>query len=365
MDRRKFIQRALLSGISLPYLCSAAQAESTAANLEMGADISMLKAIQDTGFKYKLNGKVMPALSIFDANGFSYMRLRLFHTPNGEGPIVNDLKYTIELAQQIKEAGFKYLLDFHYSDTWADPGKQFKPKAWENLSLGKLGREVHDYTKHVISEHNKHLCTPDMVQIGNEIGPGMLWPEGQIHIKGMPPNWNDFTYLLKAGIIGLKRAEPTGRKIDIMIHVAGGGEKEFCNNFYKKMLEYKVPFDAIGVSYYPWWHGTFAKLSDNLKSLSYNFDKNIYIVEATYPFAGDYPIGTCPEVPYPITVQGQADFFAALIKTIKDLNRPNIKGLFYWAPEWVAINGLGTGWGNKTLFDKNGNALPAMKVFKQ
>ena len=145
-----------------------------------GADISLLQRIDDTGYEYKSDGEVKDALEIFKEHGFNYMRLRLFHSPNGRGPVVNSLDYTIKLAKRIKKAELKFLLNLHYSDTWADPGHQWKPKAWEGLSFAELEKAVYEYTKNVIAKCKEEGVLPEMVQVGNEITPGFLWDEGKI-----------------------------------------------------------------------------------------------------------------------------------------------------------------------------------------
>ena len=119
-------------------------------------------------------------------------------------PVINSLDYTVKLAKRIKKANLKFLLDFHYSDTWADPGHQIKPKAWEGLSFPQLEKAVYQYTKDVMIRLREENVFPDMVQIGNEITPGFIWDDGKIYVKDQEPNWKDFTALVKAGVRGVR-----------------------------------------------------------------------------------------------------------------------------------------------------------------
>jgi arabinogalactan endo-1,4-beta-galactosidase len=332
-----------------------------------GGDISLLQRIDDTGYEYKSDGEVKDALEIFKEHGFNYMRLRLFHSPNGRGPVVNSLDYTIKLAKRIKKAEMKFLLNFHYSDTWADPGHQRKPKAWEDLSFAELERAVYEYTKDVIVKFKEEGVLPEMVQVGNEITPGFLWDEGKIYREGKEPNWKDFTTLLKAGVKGVKDAIGEGECVEIMIHVDNGASKAKCRHFYDKMLEYDVPFDVIGVSYYPWWHGTMEELKENLTFMSKTYERDIYVVEAAYPWAWKYPDPERKNLtpPFPVSKEGQANFFKQLLETTRNIPGENVKGVFYWAPEWAAVEGVGRNWGARAMFDNDGCALPVFEVFKE
>ena len=165
---------------------------------------------------------------------------------------------------------------------------------------------------------------------------------------------------------GVKDAVGEGKCVEIMIHVDNGAKKETCRNFYDKMLEYKVPFDVIGVSYYPWWHGTMEELKENLTFMSRTYGRDIYVVEAAYPWAWGYPDPERKDLepPFPVTKEGQADFFEALLETTRNIPGGKVKGVFYWAPEWVAVDGVGRNWGARAMFDNEGRALPVFEVFK-
>jgi beta-galactosidase len=241
----------------------------------LGADISFLPELEAKKVKFSDNGKVGDAIEILKQHGINYVRLRIFHHPKndkGYSPKEGfcDLKNTLAMAKRLKTVGMKFLLDFHYSDYWADPGKQFKPAAWEGLDFPTLTDSLRNYTTYVISELQKQGTTPDMVQIGNEINHGMVWPEGEIG------NLNQLAQLIQAGIDGVKAIN---QQIPIMLHVALGGQQDEANFFYDSMIERGVNFDVIGLSYYPKWHGTLNDLRDNMINMSYKYKQDLILVE--------------------------------------------------------------------------------------
>jgi len=208
-------------------------------------------------------------------HGFNYIRLRIFNEPardSGYSPGKGfcDLEHTKQMAKRIKAAGMKFLLDFHYSDTWADPGKQFKPAAWKNLSFTELKKALYDYTKNVLQELKAQGTLPEMVQVGNEINHGLVWPEGNV------TNVDSMAQLLSAGIAAVKAVDPS---IIIMLHVALGGQNDETVFFFDQMMARKVHFDVIGLSYYPKWHGTLDDLRDNMNDLVRRYNKDIIVVE--------------------------------------------------------------------------------------
>lgn len=320
--------------------------------------------MEDYGGIYKIDGIEKEGLQIFKENGFTWARLRLFHTPEDKGPVCNDLNYTISLARKAKLFGFKLLLNFHYSDTWADPGHQTLPAAWKNLNLDILSDSVYNYTKKVIETMANAEVQPDMVQIGNEINNGMMWPQGKLWIDDDVADWTGLTTLLKAGIKGVKDAN-VASNIPILIHAANGRSKVASSNFYRNIIEKGVDFDVIGISYYPWWHGDFDQLEENIYYLSNKFDQDISIVETAYYSNDWYPE---PDEwvlnvrPYPPTEQGQYNFMTELAKRLKDY--PKVKTVFYWKPDELDIPESKVPYLGRSLFDKNGNALEGIAAWK-
>ena len=326
-----------------------------------GADLSVLKKIEDSGGIYKQDNVPRDALLIFKDHGFNWIRLRLFHSPSGEGPVCNDLAYTTALAQRFKAQGFKFLLDFHYSDTWADPGNQETPAAWVSLSHADLVDAVFDYTRDCIIHLRDNGAMPDMVQIGNEVICGMLWPDGEICDSG---TWSNFVELVQASIGGVEAGKGTEPMPLIMIHIDRGGNQPVTEWFFDNLLARGVEFDVIGQSYYPWWHGTFSDLTDNLEFMANEYGKDIYVVETGYNWSG----GGGPSYPYPTTPEGQKAFLDELIQRVRNTPNNRGKGVFYWSPDWIDGDIWGAPdwsvvWEERALFDWDGNVLPGITAF--
>ena len=241
----------------------------------IGADISWVPQEEAHGKKYSANGQEQDVLKIMSDNGFNWIRLRLFVDPTAENGYSKDgfcgLEQTLAMAKRIKAAGMKFLLDFHYSDTWADPGKQFKPASWARDNGSGLEGRVYNYSKETVERFIAEGVRPDMVQIGNEINHGMVWPQGKIGESYM-----SFAVMLRCASAGVRAADPD---IKIMVHIACGGQNEESVKFFDKILSRDVKFDVIGQSYYPEWHGTLDDLKNNLNDLAQRYGKPIVVVE--------------------------------------------------------------------------------------
>ncbi len=333
-----------------------------------GVDLSFTPQIEDLGGKYKTNGIAKDVLDIFKENGVNYVRLRLWHSPS-DGYC--GLQKTLDFANRIKAKGFKFLLDIHYSDSWADPGKQTKPAAWTNLSFEVLKDSVYNYTKNVITLLKNQNTLPDMVQIGNEIKGGMLWPDGKIYGVGNEGNqWIKFTDLLKKGIAGAKDAAAPNQ-IKIMIHIDKGGDNGGSVYFFDHLIAQNVEFDIIGLSFYSWWDGALSSLEYNVNNLANRYNKEINVVETAYPWTLSWNDNTNNSVGlqsqlltgYPATTQGQYDFVKSLMNIIQNIPNSKGNGFFYWAPDWISINNLGSSWENMTFFDFNSEMLNSISVF--
>lgn len=241
----------------------------------IGADISFLPELEAKGARFSDKGIQKDAIEILKNHGFNYIRLRIFNNPaadSGYSPKKGfcDLEHTKQMAKRIKAAGLKFLLDFHYSDYWADPGKQYKPSAWKGLAFSVLKDSVYQFTKRVIAELKAQGTTPDMVQIGNEINHGIIWPEGHVN------HLDSLAQLIKAGTDAALSVDPS---IIMMLHIALGGQNDESVWFINNMLSRGVYFDVIGESYYPKWHGTLSDLQNNLSDLAKRYDKDVIVVE--------------------------------------------------------------------------------------
>ncbi|MEG8947321.1 glycosyl hydrolase 53 family protein [Rosettibacter firmus] len=330
-----------------------------------GVDISFTPQIEDLGGKYKLNGVVKDLLDILKEKGVNYIRLRIWHTPK-DGYC--GLEKTIQFAKRIKEKGFKFLLDFHYSDSWADPEKQTKPAAWSNLSFESLKDSVYSYTKFVLESLRANNVLPEMVQIGNEVTNGMLWPDGKIYDPTLNQSiqWVKFAQLLQAGINAVKDVDSSN--IKIMIHIDRGGDNNGAVYFFNKLKEQKINFDVIGLSFYPWWHGTLEQLKYNLNDLSTRYNKDIIVVETAYPWTLNYQIDNHGNIVgqntkllqgFPASLKGQKDFLIILKKIIKETKNNKGKGFFYWEPAYISVPPIGSSWENLTLFGFTNSNLEA------
>jgi len=247
----------------------------------LGADISFLPQLEAQGITFSDEGQPMDALEILKDHGFNYIRLRLFNNPaadSGYSPQKGfcDLAHTKQMATRVKKAGMKFLLDFHYSDTWADPQKQFKPAAWKDLHGPRLTQAVHDYTRDVLLALRAQGTPPDMVQIGNEINHGMLWPDGDIHSADSVARLDNLAELLKAGVEAVRETSPNTL---VMLHIALGGQNEQSVYWLDQMRARGVMFDVIGQSYYPKWHRSIPDLQRNLTDLARRYYQNVVVVE--------------------------------------------------------------------------------------
>jgi len=327
-----------------------------------GGDISMVSRIEALGGLYRENGKATDPIAIFRHNGWNVARLRLFVDPDGRNAVVNDLSYTLALAKRVRASGMRFLLDFHYSDTWADPGHQTKPKAWDVPPFDALVRKVHDYTAAVLAACERNGTPPCIVQIGNEITPGFLWPDGKLYGDGPgtpEERWQRFTTLLKAGIAA---ARETKCKPRVMVHIDKGGKAASTKHFFTRLGEHDVDFDVIGLSYYPWWHGSLADLRENLHATAKAFRKDIIVVETAYPYRGEH-WAKKPNMAWPISPAGQRAFLADVVTAVRETPDGRGIGVVYWYPESIRVDGLRV-WngGSSALFDDDGNALPAMQA---
>jgi arabinogalactan endo-1,4-beta-galactosidase len=321
--------------------------KASVAQYAVGADVSFLKQAEDSGKAFKDNGVAKPGLVILKDHGYNWVRLRLFHTPTD---LPNNLDYTIALAKAAKKLGYHFLLDYHYSDTWADPGKQFTPKAWVGMTHPQLVKAVFEYTKQTTEAFRDAGVLPDMVQIGNEVINGMMWPDGRL-----PENWNNFADLVKAGIEGVYAGTGENPRPRIMIHIDRGADKVRTKEFFDKLDSYHVDYDVIGQSYYPWWHGSLNQLRDNMIFMAKEYKKDIIVVEAAYNWTPtEYK--TRP-APFPESPEGQKEFLEEVNRVVQETPGGLGVGVFWWEP---AVTGPLV---SRGFFDEQGNALPVITVF--
>jgi arabinogalactan endo-1,4-beta-galactosidase len=337
----------------------------------LGADISSLNKSEDLGGIYKgASGTPMDALQILKDHGLNYARLRVWVDP-ADG--YHDKEEILEIAVRLKELGIKLLVDFHYSDNWADPGKQIKPAAWENLEFEQLKQALYDHTFDVCNGLVAQGTPPDMVQVGNEINAGMLWPDGHTYD---PPNWDNLAELIIAGYDAVKACSP---ETQVMLHIAEGGDNDLARWWFDNITRRDVPFDVIGISYYPYWHGSLGELQYNLNDISARYDKDVIVVETAYAFT-DQDNDNFPNIVdqqlavqhYPLTPEGQRDMLRDVMAIVRAVDNGRGLGVFYWDATWTAVEGNGwdntnpaegNAWENQALFDFDGKVLPALEEY--
>ena len=311
---------------------------TTFAQKYVGGDISMLTKYEDVGVAYKdKDGKAVQPLTFFKEQGLNAMRVRLFVDPSldNDKAVCQDLEYVKALGKRIKDAGHKFMLDFHYSDTWADPGKQWTPNAWKTLNDEALATKVYEYTKSCLEELKAAGAEPDLIQTGNEISFGMLWgvsgtTANRCYIDSPDANWNRFFSLLRKAGAACREICPDAK---IIIHSERVPEKNVLIDYFDRIKTASIDYDIIGLSYYPAYHGNLATLEGALKALEdKNYGKDIMIVETGYSYAWALD-GTTFDytATYPYTEEGQRQFTADLITMLN--KHESVKGLFWWWPE--------------------------------
>lgn len=360
-----------------------------------GMDVSTLLEVERCGGKFYDHGKCGDALAILKGYGMNMVRLRLWNNPYSEGGEPygaggNDLETTLALAKRAKKAGVGWLLDFHYSDHWADPGKQTIPKAWRGFNVEELARAVYDFTLQVLRRCEQEDIMPQMVAAGNELSNGLLWPYGRV------PEFGNIVKFVNAGIRAVRE---TDCNIPVMIHLDNGGNNNLYRTWFDAYLANGgLDFEYIGLSYYPFWHGSFAMLKENMNDIAQRYHKKLVVVETSMGYTmKDYQsyeklpdelrkgMATRKEltqkVPYPMTPEGQSDFMTDILEIIRQVPEGLGRGFFYWEPTWLPVPGSewatkaaceymrekgpgGNEWANQALFDYDGNALPALKVIR-
>lgn len=377
-----------------------------------GMDLSTLLELEKCGAKYFDGGKESDILDIMKKYDVDTIRIRVWNDPWSQtkesyGAGENDLPNSLAIAKKVTDAGFGVLLNFHYSDFWADPGKQFKPKAWANYGVEELEKAVYDFTLESMRTFLADGVNITMVQVGNELSNGLMWPEGKV------PNYDNIAKFVNAGIRAVREAdserlsggisgvasamEPLA-KIPVMIHLDNGGNNELYRTWFDNFMERGEDFELIGLSYYPFWHGTLDMLTDNMNDIAERYGKELIVAEVSMGYTmEDYAsyeklseherkgYATRPalveKIEYPMTKQGQYDFMEDFLHRISHIKGGLGKGFFYWEPAWIPVAGsgwatpasleymndpgpCGNEWANQALFDYDGNALPTLKLIR-
>lgn len=334
-----------------------------------GADFSHLAYFEERGAVYRDNGQPRDALEMLEKRGLNCVRLRLFTSSAEQAQSdpynsINNLDYTLPLANRAKNAGLRVLLDFHYSDSWADPGKQNKPLAWEDLTFGELVQRMYEYNFDTIAAFRDAGVMPEYVQVGNEIIGGLLWPDGRVGGNyDTLEQWSQLADLLQAAMSGIMDAAGD-QPPKIIIHIDRGGDWGGTEWFFDNLRQQRVSFDIIGESYYPWWHGNLEALRETLNNAAVRYEKPVIIAETAFPWSD--PFNEDPIVGIMPGEQGQIDFLIELAKIVNTLPDGLGAGIFWWGSEYVHLpdSGLG-GFDRRSFFDFEGNILPVADAFGQ
>lgn len=329
-----------------------------------GADMSHLVYFEDRGVTYRENGVVRDALELLADRGLNCVRLRLFTSSAAQAQAnpynyTNNLDYNLPLAVRVKNAGLKFLLDLHYSDTWADPGHQSKPALWTNLNFTDLKAEIRSYSSNSIAAFAGVGAMPDYVQVGNEISQGLLWNDGRVGGSyENPAQWSQLAQLLISAIQGIKDA--AGAQMPrIIIHIDRGGDWGATQWYFDNLTAQQVPFDILGESYYPWWHGSPGALATCLTNAVKRYGKPVMVMETAFPRSNSTNLFGIPA-----STNGQVQFVTELAKTVKGVPGGKGAGMFWWGTEYQQVSDQGlAGFDRRSFFGTGGDVLPVAEAF--
>ncbi|HVS71776.1 MAG TPA: glycosyl hydrolase 53 family protein [Phycisphaerae bacterium] len=321
------------------------------AEYAFGADLSSTFGLEASGKVFKdVDGTAKPAVQILKDHGYNWVRLRVCVEP---ATLPQTTEYTVAAAKRVKALGMHWLLDIHYSNAWADPTNEPTPRAWQGLSHAELVKTLYEYTRDTIAAFAKEDALPDIIQVGNEVSNGFLWPNAKL-----PEHWDDFADLIYAGINGIDAGRGNHVRPKIMIHVDHGGNVDKTRAFFDKLNSYDIPYDMIGFSFYPWSHGNLLDLKANLAFASQTYGKDVMVVETGYYYEPSRYFRQTPG-PFPETPEGQAQWLDAVNNIVMNVPGGRGKGVFWWEP---ASNGGLVGRG---YFDRDGNVEPIIHDFER
>lgn len=320
-----------------------------------GLDVSFVRQQEDNGGKFMdTDSTIKPCLQIFREHGYNWGRIMICNEPVS-GRLQQDIKYVTAAAQELKKYGYKFLLDYMMSNGWANPMTQPTPSLWKDMAHSDRVKAVYQYVRETMTSLKNAGVMPDMVQVGNEIGNGFLWPDGRIRYDSLDlSRWKEFTDYLTAGIKAIREVAGRDGKVRIMLHVDHGGDIPMTKTFFSKMREYKIDYDVIGFSFYPWSHGTLTDLKDNLWFAAREYGKEIIVVETGYYWrTSNYFRKAKP--PVPETPQGQYEWLEAVNEIVMNTPGGLGRGVFWWEP-------MSRGRG---YFDDNRKVQPIVTAFEK
>lgn len=355
------MRRAAVAG-ALAALLAAAGADAAPRAFVVGADLSSLPQVEAGGGTFRAGGDSADVLVLLRDAGVTAVRLRVWHTPP-DGAC--DVAATVAMARRARALGLAVMLDPHYADTWADPGKQPCPAAWRGLPLPVLADSVRAWTRDLVAACVAAGAAPEWIQLGNEVDRGLLWDAGRLGAGDA--GWDAFATLLRAAGDGARAAAPQVRRV---VHFSAGADAGRNGWFFGRLVAHGVPFEVAGVSYYPWWHGSIEGLARSLDALATRLGRDVMVVETAYPWtlrafdATHNVVGEPRHVSkWPATPRGQRDFARAVRGAVRGVPGGRGAGVWWWEPAWIAAPRAGSPWENCALFDSTGAALPALRAF--
>ncbi len=362
----------------------------------LGMDVSSVISLEKSGVTYSdADGVKKDLFEILSENGINYIRVRVWNDPfdlngNGYGGGNNDIRAAMEIGRCAAENGMKLMVDFHYSDFWADPGKQQAPKAWQGMKIAQKADAVYSYTLDCLNRLKAAGADIGMVQLGNETN-GRLCGE---------KTWMNIYKILSAGSRAVREADPG---ILIAVHFSNPETGGNYQTYASKLAYYNLDYDVFASSYYPYWHGSLENLKSVLRQVQADYGKKVMVAETSYAYTQEdtdfHPNtigeGGSYEKPWPFTVQGQANAVAEVIRALSSIGG---LGVFYWEGAWISAGGgsweenaakweeFGSGWAtsfaaeydpkdagvyfggsacdNQALFDPQGRALQSLEIFR-
>ena len=334
----------------------------------------MLPEIERAGGVFRdENGTPGDEIAILRAHGCQLFRVRLFVDPDPNysktDGATQDMSTVRALGKRIKSAGGQFMLDIHYSDTWADPGHQIKPKAWEGLDFDALEKRVGQYTSDVLKDLIGSGAAPDMVQVGNEITAGMIWPDGNVlnvPSEKQQVQWQQFARLFNAGAKAVRAASSaSAHPMRIILHIHGGGREGLPKWFFGKFDTAGSDFDIIGLSFYPAWGDSIDALKQNLSDVIGAYGKDVIVAETSYPWRPLPDIKAEPPMLWPQSPEGQEKFLRDLSAVIRAAPGGHGLGFMWWYSDAIQVPTKMRIWrtGSEALFDSDGKALPALGAF--
>ncbi len=356
--------------LSLLALCLPLLASAQSATRYVGGDISLLPTYEAHGVRYlDKSGTQVEPLSWWKTDArWNAMRVRLFHTPANASAdhklqgVRQDLDYVTTLCQRVKQQGYALMLDIHYSDTWTDPGQHATPAAWNTTDPEVLADSVYTYTTMVLNHLQAAGAAPEMVQVGNEVNVGMMWPTGKCYANGndaiddggVRGGMANFKRYLQAGAKACREVLPEAK---IIIHTALDQNGWAATTLYNT-LGSEVDYDVIGLSYYPDYHGALSVLRSTINTLETSQpEKEIMVVETGYGaqwgLSGSY--SSTVRSTWPTTEAGQQKFTTDLIAEL--LAHDKVTGLFWWLPEdneyMATSKPVRDSWWNASLYNQD------------